>query len=183
MSDATEPRGLPGLVGNDHTGLTVPDLDAALDFFVGVLGCQHGYTFGPIADDQGTFMTEALGVHPRARIKRCALIRIGHGSNLELFEYDAPDQRRLDQKNSDIGAFHIAFYVRDIDAAKAYLDSQGVETRLGPIPIAAGPNAGQSILYFQAPWGLQLEAISYPDGMAYEKDSAVTLWDPRKPAL
>ncbi len=183
MSETAAPSGLPGLVGQDHAGITVPDLDAALAFFVDVLGCRHGYTFGPIEDGEGTFMTAALGVHPRARIKRCALIRIGHGSNLELFEYEAPDQRQIEAKNSDIGAFHVALYVHDIEAAKAYLDAQGIETRLGPIPITAGPNSGQSILYFQSPWGLQLELISYPRGMAYEADCAVKLWDPRSPAL
>jgi hypothetical protein len=29
---------------------------------------------------------------------------------------------------------------------------------------------------------LQLEAISYPNGMAYEKDSPVVLWSPKEPA-
>lgn len=182
MPDVAAPSGLPGLVGQDHAGITVPDLDAALAFFVDILGCRHAYTFGPIEDNDGSFMTAALGVHPRARIRRCALIRIGHGSNLELFEYEAPDQCRIEAKNSDIGAFHVALYVHDIHAAKAYLDEQGIETRLGPIPIEAGPNAGQSILYFQSPWGLQMELISYPGGMAYEADGAVKLWDPRSPA-
>ncbi len=34
----------------------------------------------------------------------------------------------------------------------------------GPIPITEGPAAGQAIVYFKAPWGLQMEAISYPNG-------------------
>ncbi len=180
--DATPEGGnrLPGLIGLDHVGLTVPDLDEATAFFAGVLGCPKVLTFGPIADDQGSFMKDALGVHPRARIERVAMIRTGRGSNIELFEYSAPDQRRLDQKNSDVGAFHLGLYVRDIAAAKAYLDSKNIETRLGPIPINDGLIAGQSILYFQAPWGLQLEAISYPEGMAYAKDAEVLLWDPRQ---
>ncbi|WP_296081695.1 VOC family protein [uncultured Agrobacterium sp.] len=178
---ASTQKGLPGLVGHDHTGLTVPNLDEAIDFLDRVLGCIHVLTFGPISDPEGSFMTEALGVHPRARIERAAMIRCGNGSNLELFEYSAPDQRDLKQKNSDIGAFHIAFYVQDIAAAKAYLDEMGVETRLGPLPIQDGPIAGQSILYFQAPWGLQFEAISYPNGMAYESTSPVSLWKPHLP--
>jgi hypothetical protein len=40
----------------------------------------------------------------------------------------------------------------------------------------------RTILYFQAPWGLQLEAISYPAGMAYEKDADTVLWSPKDPA-
>ncbi|OQP88154.1 glyoxalase [Rhizobium rhizosphaerae] len=171
---------LPGLVGLDHVGLTVPDLDEAVAFFAGVLGCPRVLTFGPIADDDGSFMADALGVHPRARIERVAMIRTGRGSNIELFQYSAPDQQRPALKNSDIGAFHLGLYVRDIVAAKAYLHAQGVATRLGPIPITEGPIAGQTILYFQAPWGLNLEVISYPEGMAYAGDAEILLWDPRK---
>jgi hypothetical protein len=52
----------------------------------------------------------------------------------------------------------------------------------GPLPVDQGPAAGQSIFYFLAPWGLQLEAISYPEGMAYEKEGGPVLWSPKDPA-
>ena len=181
VSAATKTAGLPGLRGHDHTGLTVPDMKQAVDFFENVLGCEVIMSFGPFADDKGTFMTDLLGVDPKAQIKQITQVRCGFGSNIELFEYSAPDQRDLKQKNSDIGAFHISLYVDDIDAAKAYLDSNNIETRLGPFSVQDGPAAGQSILYFQAPWGLQFEAISYPKGMAYEKDAKTVLWDPKNP--
>ena len=42
---------LPGLVGTDHIGFTVPDLERAHDFLVRVLGCTHVYTLGPYAHD------------------------------------------------------------------------------------------------------------------------------------
>ena len=122
-----------------------------------------------------------LGVDPKAVIEQVTMVRCGYGSNIELFKYTAPDQKDLTPKNSDIGGFHIAFYVDDVAAAKAYLDGKGVKTRLGPLPVKEGPAAGQTILYFQAPWGLQLEAISYPDGMAYEKGAETVLWSPKNP--
>lgn len=174
---------LPGLRGHDHTGITVPNMAEAVDFFTNVLGCKAAMSFGPFSDDKGTFMTDLLGVDSKAVIKTITQVRCGYGSNIELFEYSAPDRRELKQKNSDIGAFHIALYVDDVAAAKAYLDKKGVATRLGPLPINDGPAAGQTILYFQAPWGgIQFEAISYPEGMAYEKTSEIKLWDPKKPA-
>jgi catechol 2,3-dioxygenase-like lactoylglutathione lyase family enzyme len=173
---------IPGMRGHDHTGITVPDMKQAVDFFTEVVGCQKAMSFGPFADDKGTFMTDLVGVDARAVITEITQVRCGFGSNIELFQYKAADQRDLKQKNSDIGAFHIAFYVDDVAAAKAYLDKKGVATRMGPVPIQEGPAAGQTILYFQAPWGLQFEAISYPKGMAYEKTSNVKLWDPKNPA-
>ena len=65
-------------------------------------------------------------------------------------------------------------------AAKEYLEG-GVKTRI-VLPVGEGPAAGQTVMYFQAPWGLQFEAISYPDGMAYEKGAATVLWSPKDPA-
>jgi catechol 2,3-dioxygenase-like lactoylglutathione lyase family enzyme len=173
---------IPGMRGHDHTGITVPDMKQAVDFFTEVVGCKKAMSFGPFADDKGTFMQDVLGVDPKAVIEQITMVRCGTGSNIELFKYTAPDQKDLTPKNSDIGGFHIAFYVDDVAAAKAYLEAKGVNTRMGPLPVKEGPAAGQTILYFQAPWGLQLEAISYPDGMAYEKGAETVLWSPKDPA-
>ena len=172
---------IPGMRGHDHTGITVPDMKQAVDFFTEVVGCKKAMSFGPFADDKGTFMQDLLGVDPKAVIEQVTMVRCGYGSNIELFKYTAPDQKDLTPKNSDIGGFHIAFYVDDVAAAKAYLDGKGVKTRMGPLPVKEGPAAGQTILYFQAPWGLQLEAISYPNGMAYEKGAETVLWSPKNP--
>lgn len=172
---------IPGMRGHDHTGITVPDMKQAVDFFTNVVGCKKAMSFGPFADDKGTFMQDLLGVDPKAVIEEITMVRCGYGSNIELFKYTAPDQKDLTPRNSDIGGFHIAFYVDDVAAAKAYFDAKGVKTRLGPLPVKEGPAAGQTILYFQAPWGLQLEAISYPEGMAYEKGAETVLWSPKDP--
>jgi catechol 2,3-dioxygenase-like lactoylglutathione lyase family enzyme len=173
---------LPGMRGVNHIGLTVPDLAEAESFFVNVLGCQKAASFGPFRDDQGTFMQDLLDVDPRAVINEITLIRCGFGSNIELFSYDAPDQREVRPRNSDIGGYHIAFYVDDIEIAAEYLQARGVRTLLGPLPVDQGPAAGQTILYFFAPWGLQLEAISFRGGMAYERDGGPILWSNTSPA-
>jgi hypothetical protein len=56
-------------------------------------------------------------------------------------------------RNSDIGGYHIAFYVGDITAVADDLHAKNVKTMMGPIPITEGPAAGQVIVYFNAPWG------------------------------
>ncbi len=173
---------LPGMRGVDHIGITVPDLAQAEAFFTNVLGCQKATSFGPFRDDKGNFMADVLEVDPRAVIEQITLMRCGFGSNIELFHYTAPDQKTVTARNSDIGGHHIAIYVDDIAAAAEYFKTAGVRTLAGPIPITDGPVAGQSILYFFAPWGLQMEAISYPDGQAYEKDGGPVLWSTRNPS-
>lgn len=174
--------GIPGLRGHDHTGITVPDVKAATTFFTDVLGCKHAMSFGPFSDDKGTFMQDVVNVNPRAVIEEISMVRCGYGSNIELFQYKSPDQATTEPKNSDIGGHHIALYVDDIDKAAAYLKSKNVKTMQGPIPVKEGPAAGQSILYFLTPWGLQMELISYPKGMAYEKTAKSVLWSTTEPA-
>ncbi|MEM6467901.1 MAG: VOC family protein, partial [Pseudomonadota bacterium] len=134
--------------GVDHIGLTVPDLAQAERFFIDVMGCEKATDFGPFRDDEGTFMTDAVDVHPRAVINRISLLRCAFGANIELFDYDAPDQETVRPRNSDVGGHHIAFYVDDIEAAAADLRAKGLKVQMGPIPIDAGPAAGQRILYF-----------------------------------
>jgi catechol 2,3-dioxygenase-like lactoylglutathione lyase family enzyme len=171
---------VPTLLGVDHAGITVPDVDAARTWFVDVLGCVSPLSFGPFSDPAGTFMQDLLGVHPRAVIEEIAMVRCGNGPSVELFEYSSPDQDTTFRKNSDVGGKHIAFYVRNIDRAVAYMQSRGVEKLLGPLPVTDGPAAGQTINYFRAPFGTYVELISYPDGMAYEETAEIPLWDPRK---
>ncbi|MBN9605152.1 MAG: VOC family protein [Actinomycetales bacterium] len=170
---------LPGLHGVDHIGINVPDLDAAEEFLVDVLGAVHVYTLGAKrADDD--WMTVQLGVHPRTVITEIRFYRLGNGSNLEVFHYDAADDQAPPPRNSDLGGHHLALYVDDLDAAERYLREKGVEVMGSPVA-SAGASAGQRWLYFRAPWGLQFELVSFPEGKAYETGAPVRLWHPARP--
>jgi catechol 2,3-dioxygenase-like lactoylglutathione lyase family enzyme len=175
-----EANGQLGLVGMDHVGITVPDIDEAIAWFEDVMGCVAPLTFGPFSDPTGTFMQDLLDVDPRAVIHQITMVRCGHSANIELFEYSAPGQRTTFPRNSDWAGHHIAFYVTDIDAAVAYMTSRGAQKFLGPLPVTDGPAAGQSINYFRTPFGTYVELISYPNGMAYERDPSRPLWSPKR---
>jgi catechol 2,3-dioxygenase-like lactoylglutathione lyase family enzyme len=170
---------VPGMRGVDHIGITVPDLSEAIAFFQNILGCEPFYQLGPFMDPEGDWMKNALNVHPRTEITKMQLMRCANGSNLELFQYKAPDQQQQGPKNSDIGGHHIAFYVDDIDAAVAYLKANGVRVLGAANPTQQGPSAGETWVYFQAPWGLYMEFVSYPNGKAYEKGLGRKLFSPR----
>lgn len=174
-------RGLPGLRGLDHVGFTVPDIEEATRFFVDVIGCQHIYSLPPIGDASGDWMREHLNVHARAVATAIRFFRCGNGSNFEIFEYDAPDQCRTVPRNSDVGASHLALYVDDFDRALAHLRAHGVRTLGEPTTRTSGPSAGLTWVYFLAPWGLQLELVSFPGGKAYEAGAETLLWHPAFP--
>lgn len=171
--------GPPGLVGMDHAGIMVPNIEEATAWFKDILGAKDPLTFGPFSDPTGTLMTDLVGVNPRAVIPQIKQLRIGHSANIELLEYQAPHQDHTHPKNSDFGGHHIAFYVTDIDKAVKYMKSRGVEHLLGPFSVTAGPAAGQTINYFRTPFGLFIEFITYPHGEAYQHAGLRPLWSPK----
>lgn len=174
------PRGLPGLAGMEHIGFTVPDIEVATRFFVDVIGCEHVYSLGPFADD-GDWMARQLNVHPRTVMTELRFLRCATGPNFEIFQYEAPDQRTQGPSNSDVGGHHLAFYVEDVPTAVEYLRANDVRVLGDPVTRREGPSAGQTWVYFLAPWGMQLELVSFPTGKGYEASSPVLLWHPKDP--
>jgi catechol 2,3-dioxygenase-like lactoylglutathione lyase family enzyme len=161
--------GIPSMVGVDHIGMTVPKLQDGIDFFTKVLGCQYVYTAGPFADPKGKWMETNLAVDAGASTT-LAMVRCGPTQNIELFEYDAKDQVKTPMKNSDVGGFHLAFYVTDLKQAVDYLKTvPGVQVLGDPTPVSGQPNGGETFVYFKTPWGANMELLTYPGGLDYEK--------------
>lgn len=161
--------GIPSMVGVDHIGMTVPKLQDGIDFFTKVLGCQYVYTAGPFADPKGKWMETNLAVDAGASTT-LAMVRCGPTQNIELFEYDTKDQVKTPMKNSDVGGFHLAFYVTDLKQAVDYLKTvPGVQVLGDPTPVSGQPNGGETFVYFKTPWGANMELLTYPRGLDYEK--------------
>jgi catechol 2,3-dioxygenase-like lactoylglutathione lyase family enzyme len=170
-------NGLPGLAGVEHVGFTVPDVDAAVRFFTDVIGCIKAYEIGPFqADDD--WMARQLGVHPRAVLRKLAMLRCQNGPNFEIFEYEVDGQVLVPPVNSDVGGHHLAFYVQDIAAAVAYLKARDVTVQGDVVTMQDGPSRGLSWVYFLAPWGMQLELVSAPRGQAVTQEEPQALWYP-----
>jgi catechol 2,3-dioxygenase-like lactoylglutathione lyase family enzyme len=171
-------KGIPGARNVHHVAYTVPDLDQAVDFFVTVLGAELLYRIGPVEERDSNWMTRQLNVHPRAST-HIAMLRLGPVTNLELFQYSAPEQRRQLPRNSDWGGHHLAIHVDDVDAAVAYLQSvPGVKVLGEAQTISEGPIAGDRWVYFLTPWGMQMEVLNMPKGMPYERDTDSRLFGP-----
>jgi probable F420-dependent oxidoreductase len=168
--------GIPSARNLDHAAFTVPDLGQAIRFFVEALGASLLYVEGPI--QEGAWMRTNLNVDPAARC-RVAMLRFGPTANVELFEYDAPDQLQAAPRNSDVGGHHLAIFVADIDRAYAYVRSlPGVTCQGVPKTITAGPLAGDRWVYFTTPWGMQLELISLPPSLPYERHTVERRYGP-----
>lgn len=170
-------KGIPGLQGGDHVGFTVPNLEEATQFFVDIIGCEVLYEAGPFMAEND-WMQDNLNVHPRAKINRYRMLKCFNGPSFELFEYNSPDQNTQQPKNSDYAGHHLAFYVTDMDAAIKHLQDHHVTLLGEPKVTEEGPTAGLTWLYFLAPWGMQLELVSYNQGLAYERQTGLKQWSP-----
>jgi len=169
---------LSGLRGLEHVGLTVPDMTQALDFLTDVLGAEVLYELGPVRAEDN-WMAVNLGVAADAVITRLVMVRIGrHGPALELFEYEHPEEDRHPPPQNAAGGQHLAFYVEDIDAGVEDLRRHGIIALGEPKRITEGPSAGLAWVHFLAPWGQQLELVSYPSGIAAYADREPSVWTP-----
>jgi glyoxylase I family protein len=154
----------PRFLSVDHVSWTVSNLEAALQFYCGVMGAQELFRLGPLdaADlppgaDGRDWMASHLGV-PEARLT-LVMLKLTGNLNFQLVQYDKPAHRsQALPRNCDRGGHHLALKVDDVDKAVAYLTAHGCKA-LETIKIDSGPLAGKKNVYVLDPFGHQLEIV------------------------
>jgi catechol 2,3-dioxygenase-like lactoylglutathione lyase family enzyme len=138
----------------DHTGITVSSLKDALDFWVGVLGFQHLYTW---KFENTPFIENLVGVEG-AELS-LAMVE-GYGHRIELIEYQAPAHRKiLRPRSCDVGSVHIGLYVDDMDAALARVAEAGWMPVAEPQTVQGGERDGMRLVYVRGPDGGTIELM------------------------
>ena len=178
----------PLIDGVDAIGITVSDMDRAVDFYSRVL------TFEKVSDVEVAGMdyeqlTGVFGV--RMRVVR---MKLGDEA-IELTEYLAPKGHPipLDSRSNDRWFQHIAIIVSDIDQAYRILRQNKVEhASTGPqrLPDWNKNAAGISAFYFKDPDGHPVEVLQFPPDKGLAKwhrptdkvfmgidHTAVVVWD------
>jgi catechol 2,3-dioxygenase-like lactoylglutathione lyase family enzyme len=189
----TVPKGLaqlrPALVdGVDAIGITVSDMDRAVDFYSKVL------TFEKVSDTEvaGENYEHLEGVFGlRIRVVR---MRLGD-EFIELTEYLAPKGRPIpiDSRSNDRWFQHIAIIVSDMDKAYTWLRQNKVEhASSGPqrLPDWNKNAAGISAFYFKDPDDHPVEVLQFPPDKGLQKwrrpteklflgidHTAIVVWD------
>lgn len=166
------------ILGIDHVGINVPDLQQAVNFFSDVLGFTPVTTIGPVPLDAA--WKEANRMNKATGPVTIKMMHAGTGSNIEVFSYQDNQGEKKQPGGDDIGASHIAFYTTDIKGAVAYLKSKNVQVLGEPFLMPSGDTQGESWVYFLSPWGSKMEFVSYPNGKGYEKNNPKSvLWSPK----
>jgi len=148
----------------DHVAVTVPDLDAAVEWYCMMFGFSVAWR-----EDWTDAPARPLGLPGETVRLRGAGLDIGAGVYLELHEMPPPRaaRRRLDQT----GISHFAFRTTDIDALYARLAAAGVSFKSGPQHIATGGLAGERWVYAEDPWGVAWHLCQHPARPPFQRDS------------
>jgi catechol 2,3-dioxygenase-like lactoylglutathione lyase family enzyme len=145
------------IIGADHTGITVSNLERSLAFWRDVLG----FEFSHAAHQKGELAREITGVEG-AEIK-LAVLKTPGGHKIELLEYLAPaDRKRASLRPCDVGAVHVALLVEDLNAVLDRITVSGWKTAGQPQILTKGPNAGKRVVYVRDPDGTTIELIQVP---------------------
>jgi len=143
------------ITGLAHTGVCVPDCEAAVEFYRDVLGLQvlsppYVMTGDAIRDDMGELVSDPS--------MKAAIVGFGDDGDrvLEVIEYlDAegrpphsgrPARRAL----NDHGLSHVGLTCEDIEATRAELESKGVQFLVRGIADVARVRT----TWFVDPWGV-----------------------------
>jgi glyoxylase I family protein len=147
---------IPSLVQVDHIGFVVPNREEATKFFVEALGAKVVFEHvGPFtAEDQSdgsNTLWDEFRIHRQATLD-VTMLDVPPGIGIEIYEIAAPDQRTEHIRQWDIGAPHLSFSVRDLEAAKTHLEQFD-----GVVTCKVGEMEMIKWIKFETPWGLMLE--------------------------
>ncbi len=156
------------MVAINHVGVTVPDLDKAVAWYVDVLGLE--LLDGPMHCDLSTTGADRrLDVFgPTWGAMRLAHLMAGNGAGFELFQFLEPPVRRPDDNfvYTRVGPHHVAFTVDDFDGTLERLEQLGGRRRTASYDV----HGGTRICYCEDPWGNVIEIVS----TTYRRLSAAT---------
>ena len=150
------------LLGANHSGFTVSNLERSIDFYRDTLGLEMVGRWDVDKDYHNDIVGRLVGI-PGAQAK-IALLAVG-SFVLELLEYvDPKGKPAAPLRPNDVGNTHVTFEVEDIEVAYKELLDKGVKVTAPPCYIAEGEFDGYSAIYFWDPDGIPMELVRRPKG-------------------
>jgi catechol 2,3-dioxygenase-like lactoylglutathione lyase family enzyme len=145
------------VIGLDHVGFAVADLDRSIDFYRKLLERE------PAARRlyRERYVAEVLG-YEEIEIDT-AFFELPGGTVFELLEYRTPAGRWVDMETANPGNAHICLVVEDLEREFDRLAQAGVAFRSErPVEIPVGPYKGGRSVYFRDPDGISIQLLEPP---------------------
>lgn len=155
MTDHPTPP--PSVVAIAHTAIAVSDLDHQVGYWRQVLG----FTLDGTAEVGGPLPEDETGV-PGLRSRIAVLTK--HGHSVELYEPVAPADRRTYRPSpADVGSWHLALVVTDLDGLIGLSAGWGWRVRGKVAVVETGPGPiGARLAYLHNADGTILEFVQLP---------------------
>lgn len=144
--------------GFNHAGITVPDIEAAADWYIRVFELR--LLGGPIdcslTTEGADRRLDVFG--PQWSAMRLVHLEGENGGGVELFEFVAPGVEPVDEPFAywRVGPHHIALTVSDFDATLARLLEHGGTQRSAVHQV----HENARVCYCADPWGNVVEIVS-----------------------
>lgn len=147
------------ILGCDHIGITVKDLDRSVCFYED-LGFE---VFGRWTRSEPYLRT--LVGYPEVILGIVEMTVPGSPVRLEILEYRGVDGAAIDPANGNPGTAHFCLIVDDIEERCARMAERGAGFVSAIQTSDAGPIKGGKVVYMIDPDGIRVELVELPKGV------------------
>lgn len=148
---------VPISVAFHHVGITVSNLERAVEWYGKVFGLKPGVAL----EVSGPSGERVLRLPPH--IHRAALLPVGDFA-IELLEF-IPTRRPMEMRQDDVGYVYICFAVENLDDVYQRLSAEGIDFHTEPMLAEEGQIAGSKFCVMRDPDGKTIELIEPGPGM------------------
>ncbi|MCG7336063.1 VOC family protein [Sporosarcina sp. ACRSM] len=143
------------IVGFIHSGITVKNLETALEFYVDILGLKLLST--QVAESDYIFDIVEI---PGLKEIKIAFVEVPGGHVFEILEYVGVDTYPGNARSCDYGTGHICLQVENLEEMFGFLTAKGVCFKSKKVAnITAGANKGSKAVYMLDPDGYIIELM------------------------
>lgn len=158
MSERPYPRGLA------HVGFTVPDIDAAVEWYCDVFG--FNLVLGPLSvENEGFFGDQVTDLFGEFEEMKIAHLSTGNQIGIELFEWDQTEGES-DPDPFSSGLFHLSIIDPEVEELAQRIDDHGGDA-YSEVWGVNSEDDDYKLAYCKDPWGNYIEVFSHSNERIY----------------
>ena len=148
---------LPIPVTFHHVGITVSNLERAVEWYSKVFGLNPGVAL----EVSGPSGERVLRLPPH--VHRAVLLPVGDFA-IELLEF-VPTRKPMEMRQDDVGYVYICFAVEDLEDVYQRLTAESIDFHTEPLYAEEGQIAGSKFCVMRDPDGKTIELVELGPGM------------------